>query len=92
MNNRSLVNLKFTWHVLDNEEFRIETMSRLDLETLKPLGWHTYSRAMVRKIVSMYRAIQADPSYAVTDDDSDVLDDIRHHFRNRHNVPKGWHI
>ena len=87
MNNKSLVNLKFAWEVPGLGTFRIEAMSELRPDILKPLGWHTYSRCMARADVMAVRAVSQfnDPGLAYRASFFEA-------FRNRHNVPKGWHI
>jgi len=84
MNNKSLVNLKFTWHVPGLGEFRIDgNWPASNHCVLKPLGWHTASRAWARRIVSIIRLEGPSPA---------LLEAFRYSVNNRHDVPKGWHL
>ena len=84
MNNKSLVNLKFAWEVPGLGTFRIDTSAILRPEILKPLGWHSYSRIMVRRLIEEVRTVPYDHA--------EIVGEIYHYFNNRHYPEKGWHI
>lgn len=90
MNNRALVNLKQIMPATGQAIVTSNTIIRPDI--LKPLGWHSFNRVKVAKLVLQVKQTEAG-TYWHTDkwlNHKVCLDAIRAAFKSRHNPPKGW--